>query len=174
MATTLMDRRAVFMRVGKESDRIGKESVKPDADTIIRYNWRRADSMYDEIVRHAEGNDGKVVIPFDSIVSTRSMDACSRFVYWLTDGRYLIGELYESGEDYRHGMDDRDGYTAPKSLRARSASRWVKIRDVRRGEGFPFEDWYTEAYRHRTHSRTPLGEALEHSHMNVMFIYEKE
>lgn len=174
MTATLMDRRAAFMRVSTESDLIGKASVKPDEDTIIRYNWRRADSMYDEIVSHAEKNDGKVIIPFDSIVSVRSLDICSRFIYWRTDGSYIIGKLHESGEDYRHGMDDRDGYTAPKALRAKTASRWVKIRDVRSGKDFPFKEWYIEAYRHRTHSRTPLDEALRNSHMNVMFVYEEE
>ena len=113
MTETLMDRRAVFMRISSESDLIGKASVKPDEDTIIRYNWRQAESMMDEIINHAEQNDGKAIIPFDSIVSVRSLDTCSQFILWRTDGRYLIGKLYESGEDYKYGMDDRDGYTAP-------------------------------------------------------------
>ena len=59
MTETLMDRRAVFMRISSESDLIGKASVKPDEDTIIRYNWRQAESMMDEIINHAEQNDGK-------------------------------------------------------------------------------------------------------------------
>ena len=71
MAETLMDRRAVFMRISSESDLIGKASVKPDEYTIIRYNWRQAESMMDEIINHAEQNDGKAIIPFDSIVSVR-------------------------------------------------------------------------------------------------------
>ena len=37
MTETLMDRRAVFMRISSESDLIGKASVKPDEDPIIRY-----------------------------------------------------------------------------------------------------------------------------------------
>jgi len=172
--TTLMDRRAVFMRVSSESDLIGKASVKPDKNTIIRYNWREADSMLDEIVKHAEQNDGKVIIPFDSIVSVRSLDICSRFILWRTDGEYLVGKLFESGEDYKYGMDDRDGYTAPKALRAKEASRWVKLSDVKRSKDFPFDKWYIEAYRHSSRSQTPLGEALKHSHMNVMFAYEEE
>jgi hypothetical protein len=172
--TTLMDRRAVFMRISTESDLIGKASVKPDKNTIIRYNWREADSMLDEIVKHAEQNDGKVIIPFDSIVSVRSLDICSRFILWRTDGKYLVGKLFDAGENYKHGMDDRDGYTTPKALRAKESSRWVKLSEVQNGEDFPFEDWYIEAYRHRSHSKTPLGEALQHSHMNVMFAYEED
>ena len=43
MAETLMDRRAVFMRISSESDLIGKASVKPDEYTIIRYNNQHHD-----------------------------------------------------------------------------------------------------------------------------------
>lgn len=174
MTETLMDRRAVFMRISSESDLIGKASVKPDEDTIIRYNWRQAESMMDEIINHAEQNDGKAIIPFDSIVSVRSLDTCSQFILWRTDGRYLIGKLYESGEDYKYGMDDRDGYTAPTALRAKTASRWVKVKNIKGGDDFPFEKWYIEAYRHRARSKTPLDAALKNSHMNVMFVYKEE
>lgn len=174
MTETLMDRRAVFMRISSESDLIGKASVKPDEDTIIRYNWRQAESMMDEIINHAEQNDGKAIIPFDSIVSVRSLDTCSQFILWRTDGRYLIGKLYESGEDYKYGMADRDGYTAPTALRAKTASRWVKVKNIKSGDDFPFEKWYIEAYRHRARSKTPLDAALKNSHMNVMFVYKEE
>ena len=173
MTITLMDRRAAFMRVGVKSDQIGRESVKPDNNTIIRYNWRESGSVYDELVKHAEENDGKVIIPFDSIVSIRSLDICSRFVYWRTDGKYLIGNLHESGENYRRGMDDRDGYTAPPALHVANTTRWVKLSDVRSGDSFPFDRWHVEAYRKRAHNATPLAESLKHSHMNLMFVYEE-
>lgn len=172
--TTLMDRRAAFMRVSPKSDLIGRASVKPDGKTIVRYNWRKANSVLDELASHAERHDGKVIIPFDSIVSLRSLSICSHFIYYRTDNHYLIGRIYDSGMDYRHGMDDRDGYTAPKTLKTKSASRWVKVDITEQGEGFPFDDYYIEAYQRKAHSRTPLREALDYSHMNLMFVYRKE
>lgn len=171
METPLMDKRTAFMRVSPESDLIGKDSVKADKNTIVRYNWRESPCVYDAVINHAKENDGKVIIPFDSIVSVRSLNTCTRFVYWRTDDKYIIGELHDSGENYTHGMDDRDGYTAPKEIHSKTASRWVKLKNVKHGEGFPFDGWYTESYRHQAYSRTPLREALDRSHMNLMLVY---
>lgn len=177
MATSLMERRTVFMRVGE--DRLGKDSVRLDKDTIARYNWEGGPTYFDAIMKHARQNNGKVLIPFNSIASARNIKLCTYFVMWrkLPDGdEYISGSIYDAGKGYLRGMDDGDKYTAPPEFLAPKATRWVKLFNLKRGRNFPFDDYMKDTYKSSDVEvvSMPLMECLENSKMSVIFAMRKE
>lgn len=172
MYKDIMERRSVLLRLKDTPNIAGRASVRIDDHTDVKYNWNSRDTLVRIMARHADGNDGRLLIPFNTIASARNMRLCHRFILWGTDSdTYITGRIHEVGEDYRPGMDIGP-YTTPERLRVTTASRWVKVDDVTAGRGFPVDDYMMVAVK--SGRPVELRNALKRSRMACMFILQKE
>lgn len=172
----LTERQTVFLRMEEKSAILGRETVSPEPGMRLRYNWDGGDlpTFDGELARHADAHGGRVLMPFNGNQGVVKILQCSTFVLWVTDGRWLSGRIVAAGEDYRLGMDDGDGWTAPSTVLDPTATRWVKLDHVVHGDSdFPFDRYETRDYRSGG-IRTPLYDRLRTSHSNFLYADRKE
>lgn len=175
---SLYSRKAVFCRIDNVVNQIGRESIQPDENTIIRYNWRPNDAptFIGLLRKHAAENGGRLLIPFGNRVSIKSVKLNTWFIAWSTDGEWVKGRIHDTGVGYVTGMDDHDGYTAPAHVE-HDVDKWVKLDDVTGGDNdFPLDDYTYEAYEVGVGPKPPvsLREAMKRSNFNTLFITRKE
>lgn len=173
MFDTFIDRRATILRMNETTARLGRQFVKIDDHTVIRYNWdENIPSFHVELAKHAAHHNGRVLLPFNAVVNPTSIQLCSTFFLWITNDEYLEGRIHDAGENYRLGMNNEDGYTAPKSILLKESSRWVKLDDVQLKKGFPMEDY--RLLSHDDKETLPLQDVIRNSRMSCMFIVRKD
>lgn len=141
--SALMDRRGIYIRIGADSNLIGRQFVRLDKNTTVWYNKdpETTPKLMDVLKEHIEANDGRLLYPFNYQISFKSICYATWFIIHGPTDDYVIGRIQESGIDYVKGMDDHDGYTVPKELTTRSARHWVKISDAEYHHGFPADEW---------------------------------
>lgn len=171
MYKDIMERRSVLLKLKSTPNMAGRASVQLGDGINVKYNWNDKDTLVDIMSRHADEHDGKLLIPFNTIASVKSMRLCSRFIFWSDGDTYISGRIHDVGEDYRPGMSD-GAYTTPVQMRVNEASRWVKIDDAMAGRGFPVDHYMMVATK--TGRPTELKNVLKRSRMVCMFIIEKE
>lgn len=160
------------MRVSPVADRIGFETVRLDARTVVKYNADRKSTLLGTLLDHANSHDGKVLLPFSGIISVKSLSRCGKmYIYTDHNGRCLRGTIREVGANYRRGMNDHDGFTVPSRLKFGAETRWAKLDDL--GE-FDFRPDDYVHYDYATGMARPLSEALDTSHMAIMYIYPQQ
>lgn len=178
MTSSLMDRRTAFMYLAE--DRLGKETVRADHNTLIRYNWHDAPHYLDSVYQHARTHQDRVLIPFNSIITPRSLKLCTYFVIWVRDDdgsdRYIMASIYDAGTDYTPDLSSQhsDGFTAPKDFDIREATRWIKLFDVHEGKNFPFDDYIKETYKPDGVVTSELSDTIKRSKNNVIIALRKE
>lgn len=164
-----MDRRTAFLRISREANRIGFETVRIDETTTVRYNADLDTTLMDVLLDHAARHDGRVLVPFNTVVSVKSLNLCSQFIMSVQGGGYIHGLIDGAGDGYHLGMEV-DGYSAPSLLLEKKAGRWVKVHDLSKGsmldtDGYVLDSWDDGEAR-------TLTETLKRSHEACMIVYE--
>lgn len=160
--TSIVDRRGIYIRVGKESNLIGHQSISLGNGGTLWFNKdpESAPKLMEVLADHAAAHDGKLLFPFNYQVAFRSISVATWLIIHGPDDDYLIGRIRESGENYVRGMDDGDGYTVPKEIGFRTARHWVKVSDVQHREHFPADQWrITREYAYRPTTDTLLSKS---------------
>lgn len=176
MRLPTMERRTAFMYIA--DNRVGKETVRVDADTLIRFNWYDAPEYMKSVLDHAKHNGGRVLIPFNSTIAPRSLKLCTYFVIWRRvddeHTEYIKASLYDAGENYIRGMDMKDGFTAPKDFHMENASRWVKLFELEHGVDFPFGDYTKLTYTPTGSITMNLADVVQQSKNNVIIALQND
>ena len=174
---SLMERRTVFLRLSEAANKVGRESIKPDPDTVIRYNWEDGDApgYLDLLASHAYANNNKLLVSFNATTSIVNLKANSWFVLCTLGKKdWLMGRIHDAGAAYVQGMDDHDGFTSPK-LSVSRARWWVKLYDVTHGHDFPLDDYEFSPYENGVGPQPPrpLSEAISGPKTNILFVTRK-
>ena len=166
----LAERRGILCRIG-DSDNIGRRIVKLDDHTTVTYNKTEGPKLHQILLDHADTHDGKILVPFGYRVATKTIINARWFILWTTNDDYVMGRIHEGGDNYIKGMDDHDGYTAPKAIGWKTAKHWVKLHDVTGGHGFDMDKW--TAVREipgEGQTEIPLRAALDRTTTNCLQI----
>lgn len=173
MYESLISRRTILLRMSEKTS-VGVKTVKLSEDTRVIYNLRTSRTIIDIIREHAEKNGGRALIPFNWIASLESMRFSGRFTLYVDDEKrvYLQGRIHAIGDHYRRGMVSSAGYTTPRGILDRKATRWVEVDQITTGVGFPLRD-YILCTQEWDDDPRPLNEVIAGSRTSCMFITRK-
>lgn len=135
------------MKISVIQNAVGRQTVKVGDDISIQYN-RDQPYMIDIYTEHAKKHGGRLLVPFGSKLTLKSILLCRKFVMVTATGEYLLGDLESAGDRYTRTLDEKapDGYSAPETLVYPMGYKWVRLSNVYRGENFDEENYLLENY----------------------------
>jgi len=167
--------RVAFRRLSGIKRQVGREYVRADHKTEIRYNWQPGDgaNYIHTLAGHAHNHDGHLLTRFNG-ASVMNLKMCQRLIIWTTDDDWLMGDIHDVGDDKQPPTDSL--YTMPEAC-ADTGNRWVQLDDVTSGHGFPFEEYeFAASIRNGGYKRPiPLRDSVMRGHgSNLIYATRKE
>lgn len=166
--------RVAFRRLSGIKSQVGRECVRVDDNTEIRYNWQPGDgeNYIRMLADHARNHDKRLLTRLNG-ASVTSLKMCQKLVIWTTDDDWLMGRIHDAGDSSQPPEDNR--YTMP-TLCLDAGSRWVQLDDVTSGHGFPFDEYeFAASIRNGGYRRPiPLRDSVERGHgSNLIYATRK-